>query len=147
MNEHIRSRNNTVELCGLQRYACIGKLSKVLDKPTMKEYQDIIERSMEVRHDNMLEWQWTNLTWLCIKGRGGHSNYDNISSMYTNGHSNTHGTNTSNTSTTSKIVTTIITTVRWVKNISSTLLTKTQESLLACAPNILVMSIYSPNGG
>ena len=124
MNERERKINNTIELCGLQRDACIGKLNRAIGKQTMKECQEMIETNMEGRHQNTLERQRTKLNRLFHKTKGGRSN-SNIGNIYTNDHSNTVSTIASNTPTGTTTTTTSATkTGRWIKNLSSTSLTK-----------------------
>ena len=74
MNEHVRTISNIIEHCVVQRYSCMGKLTRVLDKITMKECQDLLERIREVKHQNILEGQRIMFNRLCLKGNGSSSN-------------------------------------------------------------------------
>ena len=44
LNECVRTMNNTIELCSLQKDTCISKCTRALDKQAMKDWQDMIER-------------------------------------------------------------------------------------------------------
>ena len=67
MNEHVRTINNTVELW-IQRYTCIGKLTRASHKLAMKDCLDMIERIREGRHQNTLKWS-PSLTYCATKAR------------------------------------------------------------------------------
>ena len=52
--------NKTTGLCWLQKETCVGKLTRVLDTQILREYQDMIERVRECRHQYTLELGLTN---------------------------------------------------------------------------------------
>ena len=77
LNQLVRTFNNTIELCELERDTYMAKLSRDLDSQTFSEHELFLSRIMENRHQNTLECQGTKINRLCHKSVGSCSNQDN----------------------------------------------------------------------
>ena len=136
LNERIRTINNTLEMLECQRGTCINKLSRVLDQEVMEEWKVFMNKTREARHLKTIDHEKAKFERLYLKNKGGHSNSED-QYMY-------HGGKNHNSKQTAKTMS--ATTSKWVKNMSSTPLTKAQEQLLAHGPNFAIPPKCQPIG-
>ena len=137
----------------IQTDTCIEHLNKALDRKSMEECTRFIKEKRESRHFKTLERQKSKCDRLCQKSRkreGGHSNIQDgnhgqtcrniISDRGTiqTDLAETTGVCTSNNHDNNNNI--------WVRNISSTPLTKAQEKILLRGPNFAMVSKSPPVG-
>ena len=159
-----------------QCHTCRSDLNKVLDRETMEEFDKIMVKIREDRHQKIFKRQEAKLDWLMSKeehvNRGGcsnpnmqrymyHSSTDNHRGnryMYQSGTSNSSRTssitpetgttseNSSNSRATSSTTTLVKPDSKWVINLSKKPLIEPQVKLLAHGPNYAVIPINPPIG-
>ena len=129
LNECIRSINNMLEIYMFRRDTYFHQLEGVLDQNTLEECQNLIKRVIECRHVRVLDRQKAKFEALQQWRTSGCSTKDDCtnSTIYR-----------SNNATED--------TKKWFRNLSSTPLTKDQESLLAHRPKFAITSKQPPVG-
>ena len=154
LNERVRLVNNTIAMLKIQLDTCMEQLNQVLDKESMEECTQFIKEKRESRHLKTLVRQKSKFDRLCQKSRkreGGCSNMQDGDHDHTCIDSNseeksetmqtdlvtTTGENASNNNSSNNI---------WVRNISSTPLTKAQEKILSRGPNFMIVPKSPPVG-
>ena len=153
LNERVRLVNNTIAMLKIQSDTCIEQLNEVLDRKSMEECTRFIKEKRESRHLKTLERQKLKFDRLCQKSRkreGGHSNMQGGNHDHTcidstseeeRGIIQTDPATTTGENTNSNNNNNI-----WVRNISSTLLTKAQEKILLRGPNFAIVPKSPPVG-
>ena len=137
--QYEKSTSNSLELYVYEKEAYFHQLEEILDKNTMKECQEFINRVIEARHERVLDHQRSKFEsmyqWkpsVCSNmGSCSNSNPNSkcaISNQQTN---NNEGNSTTHT---------------WVKILSDIPLTEAQECLLAHGPNFVVIPRSLPKG-
>ena len=141
--------NNMLEVNMYKRETYFHQLRGVLHHNTLEEYQSLIKRVIECRHQRILERQKSKFEVLYQQKTSGCSNMG--------GHSN-HAINPGNEKSSSTATTTNNDQIneatdekaevasRWVKNLLSIPLTKDQESLLAHGPKFAISPKHPPTG-
>ena len=129
LNEHIRSINNMLQMYMYKRGTCFHQLKRILDQNTLKDCHDLIKRHIECRHIRVLERQKSKFEALQQQKTSGCSNKDDC----TNSTCNIYRSNN-----------VIEDTKKWVKNLSSSTLTKDQESLLDNGPKFTISPKQPP---
>ena len=130
LNECIRTINNMLEMFMFKRDACFHQLKRILDQETFEECHNLIKRVIECRHVRVLGRQ--------------KSKYEALQQRKSSGHSDKEDTTSSTYIHRSNITTEV--TNKWVQNLSSTPLTKEQESLLAHGPKFVIRPKQPPVG-
>ena len=139
----------------IQSDTCIEQLNEVLDKESMEECTQFIKEKRESRHLKTLERQKSKFDRLCQKSRkreGGCSNMQDGNHDHTCIDSTSEGergtTQTDLATTTGENTTTTNNNNNniWVRNISSTPLTKAQEKILSRGPNFAIVPKSPPVG-
>ena len=110
----------------LKRDTCSNKVKEIIlkkdDHNTLEEYNNLIERVKEFRHNSIMRRQKGKFEALMQRKQGGHSNQGEVSSPQ-----NRDMLNNS-----------IEDTKKWVRNLSSTPLSEDQERLLAQGPKFSI---------
>ena len=154
LNERVRSVNNTITMLKIQSVTCIEQLNEVLDRESIEECTQLIKEKRESRHLKTLERQKSKFDRLCQKSRkreGGCLNMQDGNHDHTcidstsegergttqTDLATTTGENTNNNNNKNNI---------WVRNISSTPLTKAQEKILLRGQNFAIVPKSPPVG-
>ena len=153
LNEWVRSINNSLAMFKELKDTCINNLTTILEDKRMKECESFIKIKREERHQKTLKRQLSKFERLCHRNAGGHSNnQDGTIHVWTN-NMNERNTVYQGPNTTS--IQGLITTTEgldtdenkeniWVRNLSKTLLTNTQEKVLARGPNFAIVPKEPP---
>ena len=132
LNECIRLITNTIELLMLKRDTCSNKVKEILlekdDQNTLEEWNNLMERVKEYRHNSIMMRQKAKFEGLMQQKQGGHSNQGEVSSPHNRDMSNNDTEDTK----------------KWVRNLSSTPLSEDQERLLAWVPKFSIKPRQPP---
>ena len=123
LNEWIRSINNMLEMFMFKRDACLHQLKGILDQETLEECNNLIKKVIESRHIGRQKSKYEALHQLKISGHS--DKVDCTSNSYMHTYTDLYMHRSEKMTDKTK---------KWVKNLSSTPLTKEQERLLAQGP-------------
>ena len=155
LNERVRSINNSLTMFKELRDTCINNLNTILEDERMRECESFIKTRREARHQKTLKRQMSKFERLCHRNTGGCSN-DQDGTLYvwantTKGRNNSdHGPITTSIQGPSTPVQGLDTDIDrnkeniWVRNLSKTPLTNTQEKVLARGPNFAIVPKVPP---
>ena len=155
LNERVRSVNNTIAMLKIQSDTCMEQLNQVLDKENKEECIQFIKEKKESRHLKTLERQKSKFDRLCQKSG---KKISGCSNMQDGDHDHTC-IDSSSEEKRGAMQTDLLTTTGenannninnnnniWVRNISSTSLTKAQEKILSRGPNFMIVPKSPPVG-
>ena len=151
LNERVRSINNSLTMFKAQRDTCINNLETSIERDTMNDCYNFIKVRREGRHQKTLDRQISKFHRLCHKNNayrpdfehGEHGGHGCTSSKHPVLDNPTHGDEDSYMNDNQAQVEEE-STKKWVRNISKTPLTKTQEKLLAHGPNFVIVPKEPP---
>ena len=151
LNERVRSINNSLTMFKAQRDTCINNLETSIERDTMNDCYNFIKVRREGRHQKTLDRQISKFHRLCHKNNAYHPGLEHSEHGRHGCTSNKHPVlvnptqgDEDNYKNDNQVQVEEESTKKWVRNISKTPLTKTQEKLLAHSPNFVIVPKEPP---